>query len=134
VEDSPNVMTGTFSLLIQLVDVLFDSSATHSFISIRLVETLGLTPTRRSSLLSVTLPGGKTVSCEELYEGFPLRMYECEFLADLYKFELTNFGVILGMDWLAKYHAQIACSKQKVSLKGPNGEKIVHRGRVPEWE
>jgi len=102
-EDAPNVVTGTFSLLTQLVDVLFDSGATHSFIYVRLVETLGLTPTRRSSLLSMTLPDGKTVSCEELYEGCPLRMNECEFLTDLYKFELTNFGVILGMDWLAKY-------------------------------
>jgi len=78
--------------------VLFDSGATHSFISIRLVEALWLIPTRRSSLLSVTLPDGKTVSCEELYVGCPLTMYECEFLADLYKFELTNFGVILGID------------------------------------
>ena len=104
-------MTGTFSLLTQLIDVLFDSGATHSFISVRLVEKLGLTPTRRSSLLSMTLPDGKTVSCEELYGGCPLRMYECEFLADLYKFELTDFGVILGMDWLAKYQAQIDCSK-----------------------
>ena len=53
----------------------------------------------------MTLPDGKTVPCEELYEGSPLRMYECEFLADLYKFELTDFGVMLGMDWLAKYQA-----------------------------
>ena len=89
----------------------FYSGATHSFISVRLVEKLGLTPTRRSSLLSVTLPDGKTVSCEELYEGCPLRMYECQFLAELYKFELTDFGVILGMDWLAKYQTQIDCSK-----------------------
>jgi len=57
-EDAPNVVTGTFPLLTQLVDVLFDSGATHSFISVRLVEALGLTPTRRSSLLSVTLPDG----------------------------------------------------------------------------
>jgi len=54
---------------------------------------------------------GKTVSCEELYEGCPIKIYECEFPVDLYKFELTDFGVILGMDWLAKYQAQIDCPK-----------------------
>jgi len=102
-EDAPHTVTGTFSLLTQLVNVLFDSGATHSFISVKLVQTSGLTPTRKSSSLFVTLPDGKTVSCEELYEGCPLRIYECELLADLYKFELTDFGVILGMDWLAKY-------------------------------
>jgi len=102
-DDAPNVVTGTFSLLTQPVDVLFDSGTTHSFISIKLVETLGLIPTRKSSLLSVTLPDEKIMTCEELYEGRPIIMYEFEFLADLCGFELTDFGVILEMDWLAKY-------------------------------
>jgi len=106
-EDAPNMVTGTFSLLTQSTDILFDSDATHSFISVKLVETLELHPTRKSSLLSLMLPDAKTMSCEELYEGCHIKMYECEFSADLYKFELTDFGVILGMDWLAKYQAQI---------------------------
>jgi len=95
--DAPNVVTGTFSLLTQSIDVLFNSGATHSFISTKLVEILGLNPTQKSSLLSLMLPDGKIVSCEELYEGCPVKMYECEFSADLYRFELTNFGIILGM-------------------------------------
>ena len=82
-EDIPNAVMGTCSLLTQRVDVLFDSGATHFFISVKLVETLGLIPTRKS-LLSVTLSDGKTMTCEELYEDCPIRMYECEFLADLY--------------------------------------------------
>ena len=49
------------------------------------------------------LPDGKTVSCEELYEDYSVDMYECKFPANLYKFELTDFGIILEMDWLAKY-------------------------------
>ena len=56
---------------------------------------------------------GKTATCEELYEGCHIRMYEYEFLEDLYGFELTDFGVILGMDWLAKYQAQIDCLRPK---------------------
>jgi len=127
-EDALNVVTGIFCPLTRSVDILFDSGATHSFISIKLVETLGLHPTRKSLLLSVMLPNGKTVSCEELYEGCPIKMCECEFPTDLYKFELTYFGVILGMDWLAKYQAQIDCPKQKSTFKGPNEEKAVHRG------
>jgi len=97
-ENAPNVVTGTFSLLTQAVDVLFDSGATHSFISVKVVETLGRTPTRKSSLLSVILPYGKTVTCKELYEGCPIRMYGCEFLVNLYRFELTDFGIILRID------------------------------------
>ena len=109
--DTPNVVTGTFPLLTHSVDVLFDSGATHSFISAKLIETLGLDPAQKSSLLTVMLPNGKTVLCEELYEGYHVKMYECEFPMNLYKFDLTDFGIILGMDWLAKYQAQIAYSK-----------------------
>jgi len=54
-EDAPNVVTGTFSIRAQLVEVLFDSDATHSFISVKLVQILGLVPTRKPSLLSMIL-------------------------------------------------------------------------------
>jgi len=57
------------------------------------------------------LPDGKPVSCEELYEGHPVKIYDYEFPANLYKFELTGFGIILGMDWLSRDRAQIDCSK-----------------------
>ena len=127
-EDAPNVVTGTFPFFTQSVDILFDSGATHSFISAKLVETLGLDPTQKSSLLTVMLPNGKTVACKELYEDYPMKMYECEFPANLYKFELTDFEIILGMDWLAKHQAQIDCPKRKITLRGPNEEKVVHRG------
>ena len=121
-------MTGIFSFLTQTVEVLFDSGATHSFIYAKLVEILKLNPTQKSSLLSMMLPDGKIVSYEELYKGHPVKMYECEFPANLYKFELTDFGIILGMDWLSRYQAQIDCSKQKITLRGPNTETVVHRG------
>ena len=57
-------------------------------------------------------------------------MYEHVFLADLYKFELNDFGVTLRMDWLAKYQAQTNCPKQRITLRGPKEEKVVHKGKV----
>jgi len=83
VEDAPNIVTGTFSILTQPVDIFFDLGAMYSFIFVKLVESLGLVPTRKSSLLCVILSDGKTMTCEELYEDCPRRMYEYEFLADL---------------------------------------------------
>ena len=58
-------------------------------------------------------------------------MYEHEFLVDLYRFELTNFGVILGMDWLAKHYFQMDYPRWKITLRGPNGEKVVHKAKGP---
>jgi len=57
----------------------------------------------------VALPDGKTVRCDELYKDYPIQVYVLMFLADRYKFKLTDFGVILGMDWLVRYQAQINC-------------------------
>ena len=45
-KDASNVVIVTFSIQAQPVDILFDSGATHSFISVKLVETLGLVLTR----------------------------------------------------------------------------------------
>ena len=45
----------------------------------------------------MTLRNEKTVKCDELYEDCLIQMYEHVFLADLYKFKLTDFGVILGL-------------------------------------
>jgi len=58
---------------------MFDFDATHFFISVKLVETPGLVSTYRPPLLSVTLPDGKTVKCDELYRDYPIQMYEHEF-------------------------------------------------------
>jgi len=35
----------------------------------------------------------------------------------------------LGIDWLFKHQAQIDFLKQKITLRGPKGEKILHRGK-----
>jgi len=56
VEDAPNIVTCTFSIQAQQADILFDLGATQSFISVELVETLGLAPSHKSSLLYVIPP------------------------------------------------------------------------------
>jgi len=73
-EDALNVVTGTFSIQAQPVDVLFDSDATHSFISVKLVEALRFVSTRRPPQLFMIPPDRKTVKCEELYDDCPIQM------------------------------------------------------------
>ncbi|XP_074290954.1 uncharacterized protein LOC141617687 [Silene latifolia] len=42
--------------------------------------------------------------------------------ADLVQFKLGEFGVILGMDWLARYDARFQCRDQKIVLKSPTAK------------
>ncbi|XP_021722844.1 uncharacterized protein LOC110690326 [Chenopodium quinoa] len=44
--------------------------------------------------------------------------------ANLKEFPMIEFDVILGVDWLSKYHATIHCRDQKVTLRGPKGNRI----------
>jgi len=55
------------------------------------MDTLRIALTSRYSLLSISLLDGKVVSCKELFVDFPILIDRQNFLADLYKFELTKF-------------------------------------------
>jgi len=53
------------------------------------------------------MPMGDTVTCVKLFRGCSILIPKQGFIVNLYHFDLTDFDVILGMDWLSKYHAQI---------------------------
>ena len=94
-ENAPNIVTGNFSIQNHPVKVLLDSNATHSFISARLVSKMQGTLISRHSMLSVALPKGKMVNCQELFVDCPVLIHGCELLDDLYRFELIEFDIIL---------------------------------------
>ena len=69
------------------------------------------------------------MNCQELFIGSPILIHGQDFLANLYKFELMEFDVILGMDWLSKHRVHVDCLKQKMTLRGLTRKEIVHRGK-----
>jgi len=133
VEDAPNVITGNFSIRTHSVEILFDSGATHSFIYARLVETLWLVVTYRYSLSSIALSDGKVMSCRELFIDLPILIHGHDFLLNLYKFELTQFDIILGMNWLSKHQAHMDYLKLKITLIGPKREGSAHGKPLGGW-
>ena len=60
--------------------------------------------------------------CEIAIEGFI-------FPVDLLPFELGEFDVILGMDWLARNDAKIDCKNKKVYLQSSKRNQVVFRGQ-----
>jgi len=102
VEDAPNMVTGNFIIKTHPIEVLFDSGATHSFIYARLVSKMQGTLTSKHSMLGITLPDVKMVNFQKLFIDSSILIHSHEFLADLYRFEVTEFDIILDMDWLSK--------------------------------
>ncbi|GJU94957.1 putative reverse transcriptase domain-containing protein [Tanacetum coccineum] len=95
-----NVVTGTFLLNNRHVSMLFDSGADRSFVS-----------TTFSALLNVV---PSTLDTRLLGHPFDI---------DLMHVELDSFDVIVGMDWLAKYHAVIVCDEKIICI--PYGDEVL---------
>jgi hypothetical protein len=57
-----SVLTGTFSISNTPVKILFDSGATHSFISEKLISKLGMEGSHTTSAYKIITPGGQITS------------------------------------------------------------------------
>ena len=51
------------------------------------------------------------------------------FPGDLIRFDLSDFDIILGMNWWHTYGAKIDCEDIKAILKDEKGEKYVSMGK-----
>jgi hypothetical protein len=77
---------------------LFDSGATHSFISQSTQINLGLNVLWVKSEYKIATPGGK-ISSNTLVNSVPLQLGSKVFQANLLTLGLDGVYVILGMDW-----------------------------------
>ncbi|XP_056690221.1 uncharacterized protein [Spinacia oleracea] len=125
-ENVSEVVTGTFSICDLPAKVLFDSRASHSFISRTLAKSLNLASPVHVSL-DIAIPSGEVLNCSKLHRNIPLVISGLEFMSDFIEFGMEDLDVILGMDWLGRYQAQIDCEAQKVTLVGPGGTRISYR-------
>ena len=95
--------------------VLFDSGASHSFIAASVVRELGLEvetleePMRVSSLLRTR------ASIYLICRDCELEMFGILLTVDLRVMDMSEFDVILGMDWLTAYRVVIDCERRRVT-------------------
>ena len=128
VYDQPETVVGKFLLHSRPVTVLFDSGATHSFISRVVVEKYGLPTKTLSQPIKVSSPGGMTmagIGCHAL----KLNIGNHVFPTDLIILESQGLDVILGMDWMTKYEGNLDCPSKSVSLTTPENKRIKYVSR-----
>nr|GEX43161.1 reverse transcriptase domain-containing protein [Tanacetum cinerariifolium] len=61
------------------------------------------------------------------YMGCTLTLLNQPFKIDLMPIKLGSFDVVIGMDWLSKYHAKIICDEKVVHIP-IDGETLIIRG------
>nr|GEX90404.1 reverse transcriptase domain-containing protein [Tanacetum cinerariifolium] len=99
--------TGTFLLNNYYASMLFDSGADRSFVSTTFSALLDVTPSTLDTSYAIELTDGKVLETNIILRGCTLGLLGHPFNIDLMPVELGGFDVIIGMDWLAKYHALI---------------------------
>ncbi|GKD44334.1 putative reverse transcriptase domain-containing protein [Tanacetum coccineum] len=104
----PNVVTSMFLLNQHLARVLFDSGADKSFVSISLASKLNIPP--------ITIDTFYNIEMADRNLGATLTLLNQPFEIDLILIKLGSFDVVIGMDWLSKYHARIICDEKFVHI------------------
>ncbi|XP_077248863.1 uncharacterized protein LOC143888354 [Tasmannia lanceolata] len=110
------------------VHVLFDSGSTLSFISPDFVRELGLSPVPLLHPLRVVTPIGDVVVTDRICKGCIIKIGDRELLGELVLLKMNDFKVILGMDWLASYHASVDCFHKVVVFRIPGEEEFMFEG------
>jgi hypothetical protein len=111
---SNEVVTGTLLISSRQATVLFDSGATHSFMSHSFSRDCNLMSEWLDVDLVVATPVGKTVVCTSVVRNCPISVQGHVMQANLVTFKMSGFDVILGMDWLSMYHACVDCFCKEV--------------------
>ncbi|GJZ91198.1 putative reverse transcriptase domain-containing protein [Tanacetum coccineum] len=111
-----NVITGTFLLNNRYASILFDTDADRSFVSTAFSSQIVITPTALDHDYNVELTDRRIVGLNTIIRGCTLNFLNHPFNIDLMPLELGSFDVIIGMDWLAKYHAVIICVEKIVRI------------------
>ncbi|GKB98359.1 reverse transcriptase domain-containing protein [Tanacetum coccineum] len=122
----PNVVTGTFLLNQHLARVLFDSGADKSFVSISLASMLNILPITLDTTYDIEMANGNLVGTNTVIQGCTLILLNQPFKIDLMPIKLGSFDVVIGMDWLSKYHARIICDEKVLHIP-INGETLIIR-------
>ncbi|GJW58762.1 putative reverse transcriptase domain-containing protein [Tanacetum coccineum] len=118
-----NVVTGTFLLNNCYASMLFDSGADRSFVSSTFSALLDVAPSTLDTSYAVELADGRISETNVVLRGCTLGLLGHSFDIDLMPVELGSFDVIIGMDWLAKYHALIVCDEKVVRI--PYGDEVL---------
>ncbi|GJZ70395.1 putative reverse transcriptase domain-containing protein [Tanacetum coccineum] len=118
-----NVVTGTFLLNKRYASILFDTGADRSFISTAFSSLIDIIPTTLDHGYDVELADGRIIWVNTLIRGCTLNFLNHPFNIDLMPVEIGSFDVIIGMDWLAKYHAAIICDEKLIRV--PFGDEIL---------
>ncbi|GJR06392.1 putative reverse transcriptase domain-containing protein [Tanacetum coccineum] len=120
----PNIVTGTFTLNNHFATTLFDSGVDYSFVSTTFQPLLGIEPIELGFRYEIEIAIGQLIEIDKVIKGCKLEIEGHVFYINLIPFGHENFDVIIGMNWLSNYKAEIIFHEKVVRIPLPDGKVL----------
>ena len=108
--------------------MLFDSGSSHSLIAASCVKDLGLEIETLEEPLQVNSPLGIRVSVDQICWDCELEISEILLTVDLRVMDMSEYDVILEMDWLTVHRIIIDCDRRRVTAYTPDDVCVMFQG------
>ena len=108
--------------------VLFDSGVSHTFIVALCVKELGLEVETLEKSLHLSSPLGTRVRIDQICRDCELEISGILLIVDLRVMNISEFDVILGMDWLTAHRVIIDCDRRRVIAYTQDGDCVLFQG------
>jgi hypothetical protein len=109
--------------------VLFDSGASHSFVTEPFVKKSGMRPTLMDRFMLVQNPGSTIKTCLSCKQ-VPIIIQGVSFQAELIVLGAQGLEVILGMGWMTKYKGHIDCVQKSITLSNDLGNPVKYTATI----
>jgi hypothetical protein len=109
------IMTGTFSVYNQPTLILFDSGASHSFISQKFSAKCQLPFYHSKGSFMIATPGGK-IATNQLNQSVPIQLGSHIVKTTLLVLGLENVDIILGANWMTLHQVVLDVANRIVEI------------------
>jgi hypothetical protein len=120
------VMTGIFSVLKYPAIIIFDSGASHSFISAKFSAKCQLPFHHTNGGITISTPRGR-VATYQINKNVPIKFGSLIIKTNLLTLGLDSVDIILGTDWLSRHQAVLDIAARAIEIHSPTcGETTLY--------
>nr|GEW21590.1 putative reverse transcriptase domain-containing protein [Tanacetum cinerariifolium] len=110
-----------FLILLHFEITQCDNNIRRSYInsfqqSLSFAFMLNIPPIIIDAFYDIEMADGNLVSTNTVIKGATLTLLNQPFKIDLMPIKLDSFNIVIGMDWLSKYHAKVLCDEKVIHI------------------
>jgi hypothetical protein len=122
--EDEHVLVGVVSLNSINTQALFDSSASHSFMSRKFAFEHQFPIGKVPIPFHINAPSATLVT-HEVVNLAQLEVVGLTFILNFMAIDLKDFDIIIGMNWMTKHDGVTRCNPRSIELKHPSGSRVV---------